>query len=148
MKKLCCIAVFFSIAITSFGQESIEKLTDPIVAEGKQLYKSEMASWYGTDIFVETYKDKEKAGGYFSYSENNVAKCIFFSKGENPKVIVTISFDSSYSTKTAKPDLTEREFTQSEYDLFIIRSKALKIINSDTLFKSYKNTSLNLIPLI
>lgn len=44
--------------------------------------------------------------------------------------------------------MTERSFTINESDLYIIRRVALATINSDTLFKTYKNTNLNLIPLI
>ncbi|HEX7903380.1 MAG TPA: hypothetical protein VF487_05840 [Chitinophagaceae bacterium] len=140
------LMTLFSISV--FGQDNPTELANPIVDEGKRLYKSEMASWYGTDLFLESYKDRSNIGGYFSYSDNGIAKCIFFSKTDKPKVIGTISFDSTYSTKTAKKDLTEREFTSSEGDLYSIRKTALATINSDTLFKTYKNTNLNLIPLI
>jgi len=126
----------------------LTKKTQPIVDEGKLLYKSEMASWYGTDIFLENYKQRENIGGYFSYTENEASKCIFFSKSDNPKVIGTISFDNTYNVKTANTDLTERDFTKTENDLYEIRKLAFKEIQSDTLFKTYKNTSLNLIPLI
>jgi uncharacterized protein with ParB-like and HNH nuclease domain len=105
-------------------------------------------SWYGTDLFLEKYKDRENIGGYFSYTDSNFAKCIFFSKADKPKVIGTISFDSTYNTQTATIDLAERSFTKNENDLYEIRKLALKEINSDTLFKTYKNTNLNLIPLI
>lgn len=44
--------------------------------------------------------------------------------------------------------LIEREFTKTENDLYEIRKIALTEINSDALFKTYKNTNLNLIPLI
>jgi hypothetical protein len=107
-----------------------------------------MASWYGTDIFVENYKERANIGGYFSYTENETSKCIFFSKADTPKVIGTISFDSTYNTKTAKTEIFEREFTKLESDLYTIRKIALVTINSDTLFKTYKNTNLNLVPLI
>ena len=100
------------------------------------------------DIFLEKFKETEKIGGYLSYSDNDIAKCIFFSKGDNAKVIGTISFDSTYNVQTAKSDFAERKFTKTESDLFTIRSIALKTINSDTVFKTYKNTSLNLIPII
>lgn len=147
MKIIICIATFL-YAYNSFAQPSVEEQTRPIVDEGKRLYRSEMASWYGTDIFIEKYKDRENIGGYFSYEESSLAKCIFFSKGEHPKVIGTINFDSTYNLQTATSDLTERDFTKQEFDLFTIRSTALRIINSDSLFKTFKNTSLNLIPLI
>jgi hypothetical protein len=136
------------ISLSAFGQDNLTTLAKPIVDEGKRLYKSEMASWYGTDIFVENYKERANIGGYFSYTENETSKCIFFSKADTPKVIGTISFDSTYNTKTAKTEIFEREFTKLESDLYTIRKIALVTINSDTLFKTYKNTNLNLVPLI
>jgi len=136
------------LTFTAFGQKDLTEKTEPIVAEGKLLYKSEMASWYGTDLFLEVYKQRENIGGYFSYNENEIAKCVFFSKNENPKIIGIISFDNTYSTKTAKTDLTERNFTKREADLYQIRKIALAEIQTDTLFKTYNNTNLNLIPLI
>ncbi len=136
------------ISFSAFGQDNPTTLAKPLIDEGKRLYKSEMASWYGTDLFLESYKDRDNIGGYFSYSDNETAKCIFFSKSDRPKVIGTISFDSTYNSKTAKTDLSEREFTKLENDLFKIRENTLVSINSDTLFKTYKNTNLNLIPLI
>lgn len=146
--KVYCTLVLLIIPFFIFSQNEIEKITSPIIEEGKLLYKSEMASWYGTDIFLEQYKERDKIGGYFSYLDKAVAKCIFFSKEEKPKVIGTISFDSSYNVQTAQSDLTERDFTKMEYDLYTIRSNALKIINSDTTFTIYKNTNFNLVPLI
>ena len=92
----------------------------PIVDEGKRLYKSEMASWNGTDLFLENYKDRANIGGYFSYTIDEISKCVFFSKVDRPKVIGTISFDSSFSTKSSKIDLTERDFSNYENDLYAI----------------------------
>jgi hypothetical protein len=138
------------LTINVFGQKNPTEEAQPIVAEGKLLYKSEMASWYGTDVFLENYKDRENIGGYFSYSENDTAKCVFFSKSENPMVIGTISFDSSYDVTKAKTDLTERVFTEAENDLYQIRKIALTELqtNGDGLFKFYENTNPNVIPLI
>src|SRR5690606_29181531 len=75
---------------------------------------------------------------------------VFFSKEENPKVIGTISFDSTYNLETAIVDLTERMFTEIENDLYQIRQIALKELISDKedFFKFYPNTNPNLIPLI
>lgn len=107
-----------------------------------------MASWYGTDVFVEQYKNRANIGGYFSYVENNVPKCVFFSKEENARVIGTVSFDETYDTKTAKTQLTERTFSDVESELYIIRKKALTAMEHDTIFKTYKGTNLNLVPII
>jgi hypothetical protein len=145
-KVLTCILTLLSLHV--LGQNNPTAEAQPIVPEGKLLYKSEMASWYGTDLFVENYKDRDNIGGYFSYSDNEFAKCIFFSKADKPRVIGTITFDSTYNTRTANLSLTERDFTTTENDLYEIRKLALAEINADTLFRTYKNTNLNLIPLI
>ena len=143
------IIIFTLFALNVLAQNNLVKEAQPIVAEGKLLYKSEMASWYGTDLFVEKYKDMQNIGGYFSYTENEVSKCVFFSKSDNPKVIGTISLDETYNVKAAKIDLSEREFTPYENDIYQIRKLALAEIISDTaLFKQYENSNLNLIPLI
>ena len=149
MKKVLII-ILTLLTISVFGQKNPTDEAQPIVAEGKLLYKSEMASWYGTDLFLENYKNRENIGGYFSYTDNDIAKCIFYSKAENPKVIGTISFDSTYDVKTAKIDLMERDFTKTEDDLYQIRKIARDelITNSDGLFKFYQNTNPNIIPLI
>ena len=141
--------VFAFLTLTVLAQKNPNKEAEPIVAEGKLLYQSEMASWYGTDLFVENYKNRENIGGYFSYTENGISKCVFFSKSDHPKAIGTISFDDTYNLKTAKIDLTERDFTKHEDDIYQIRKLALDEINADkTLFKQYENSNLNLIPLI
>jgi hypothetical protein len=143
---LCLFTVLFGFSC--LGQSNIDNKTTAIIEEGKMLYKSEMASWYGTDIFMEKYSEKEKIGGYLSYTQNETSTCIFYSKDENPKVLGTISFDADFKVETAKTDWAEREMTGNELDLYKIRTEALKIINSDTLYKRYDNTNLNLIPLI
>lgn len=147
MKILLTISLAL-LSLMTFSQNDPTAAAQPVVAEGKLLYKSEMASWYGTDLFLENYKKQENIGGYFSYTEEGRAKCIFFSKAEKPRVIGTISFDSTYNTKTSNVSLAEREFTSNENTLYEIRKTALTIINTDTLFKTYNNTNLNLIPLI
>jgi len=147
MKNIFQIILIILFSINCFSQ-NIDKQKAEVVAEGKLLYKSEMASWYGTDLFMEKYKEKENIGGYLSYSNGNLSKCIFFSKGENPKVIGTISFDETYNPKTANSSFDERTFSQEELDLYTIRKNALTAINSDTIFKQYENTNLNLIPII
>jgi hypothetical protein len=137
------------LSSTSLAQDKSDQMTDSIIKEGKELYKSEMASWYGTDIFLERFKDqKQNMGGYFSYQENNLTNCIFFAKGENPKVLGTIKFDSTYNVNKAQVDSQPRAFTIGESDIYTIRQLALKEIAGDTLFKTYKDTRLNIVPLI
>ncbi|WP_426276029.1 hypothetical protein ACN9MN_14510 [Chryseobacterium sp. S-02] len=139
------LAVLFILIVVSFNAQNLGKISKEINEEGIALYRSEMASWYGTDLFVANYKKKENIGGYFSYVDD-VPKCIFFSKDQ--KVIGTISFPTNYDPKNANLDLKEREFTPIETEYFTIRQNALKRIQNDTIFKVYKNTNLNIVPLI
>jgi hypothetical protein len=146
MKRIVIVLYCTLVSASAWAQTP-----QSIVAEGKMLYRSEAASWYGTDVFLEKLKSKSAAsGGYFSYSDSDdgKVKCVFFSKGATPKTVAVISFDSTYNVNAAQIDTSARAFTQNEADLYSIRKKALDIINSDTLFKTYRNSSLNIIPLI
>lgn len=149
MKKVL-IFIFALATVPAFGKKNFDKQNREVLEEGTRLYQSEMASWYGTDIFMERFKDKTKIGGYFSYVENNLAKCLFFSKDEQPKVLGTISFDSTYNIYTADVDLKERAFTALEASIYLLRQSAMEVIMNDKeeFFRSYKNTNYNIIPLI
>jgi len=111
------VLIFTILSVHVLGQDDPTVATQPIVAEGKLLYKSEMASWYGTDLFLEKYKDRSAIGGYFSYQDQDLSKCIFFSRTERPRVIGTISFDSTHNLQTAIVDMSERDFSKTEQDL-------------------------------
>jgi hypothetical protein len=147
MNKILFLLLVIS-TYTSLAQENPTTLAQPIVDEGKRLYRSEMASWHGTDIFLEKYKNRENIGGYLSYTAGNTATCIFFSKSETPVVIGTMTFDSTYNLNNVKTELTERPFSSTEQDLYAIRKQAMITITTDTMFRTYKNTNLNLIPII
>ncbi|MEZ4772703.1 MAG: hypothetical protein R3D00_05915 [Bacteroidia bacterium] len=60
------------LTLSVFAQKNPTEEAAPIVAEGKLLYKSEMASWYGTDLFLEKYNNRDHIGGYFSYTDESV----------------------------------------------------------------------------
>lgn len=140
------LAVVFVLYAVSFQAQNLKKLSKEINEEGIALYRSEMASWYGTDVFKANYNKMENVAGYFSYIDESVPKCIFFSK-EN-KVLATIAFPTNYNPKDAKLDLKEREFTAIENEYFTIRQNALQRIKTDTIFKFYQNTNFNIVPLI
>jgi len=148
MRKIFFITILI-IACQNLRAQDLQQIRDSIVTEAKQLYRSEMASWYGTDIFLEKYSNKENIGGYLSYADGDLTRCIFFSKSEMPRVIGTMTFDQSLSVKSATADLSERDFNATENELYKIRLAAYNILNSrDEFFKYYKNTSLNVIPII
>jgi hypothetical protein len=139
---------FFSFSLSSRAQEDLNELAKPIVAEGKLLYRFEMASWYGTDIFLEKYPNRQNLGGYVSYPFGALTRCVFFSRADVPKIIGTISFDSTFNVTTATADLTEREMNEIEKEYYALRKACMQVVNNDTLFKSYNNTNLNLIPIL
>ena len=41
----------------AFAQKGLQKKIDAVVAEGKLLYRSEMASWNGTDLLLNHFKE-------------------------------------------------------------------------------------------
>jgi hypothetical protein len=149
-KKLLSAVVFLFLPITIFSQNiDLEKKAQEITEEGKYLYRLETAAWYGSDIFMENFKERESIGGYFSYIDKDTPKCLFFSKGENPKVSGVVSFGDIKVVETATIDFKQRGFKENEKHLYAIRRKALTEIQQDTiLFKTYAHASLNLIPVI
>ncbi|WP_029906903.1 hypothetical protein [Prevotella sp. 10(H)] len=146
MKKQLLSLLLLLISLNSFGQLDLTKVAEEIVAEGKYLYQLEMAAWSGTDIFNKSFKEPRRIGGYFSFMDKNRPKCLFFSKGEKPRVLGVVSFGDISIIETATIDFKERDFKKFEKELYTIRAKAFEEIQQDTLFKAYNNTSLNLIP--
>ncbi|TPE45373.1 hypothetical protein FJM65_04885 [Pontibacter mangrovi] len=150
MKQNILLFLIFMATASVSAQNRVNKKTEAqVINEGYKLYRSELASWHGTDLFLQNYPHlREKAGGYFSYESNDSVKCIFFSKGDVPQSLVSFTFDKSFNVQKAKALEQTRPFTELENDLYQIRKAALAEINADTLFKTYNNTSLNLVPLI
>lgn len=147
MKRPLILLLSF-VTTTLFAQDDLPRQARENVAEGKLLYRSEMASWYGTDLFLEHHKNRRDIGGYFSYTDSGFAKCVFFSNAAVPQVIGTIYFDSTYNTRTASIVLRERPLTSYENDLYVIRKKTMELLTEGDFYKSYEHTNPNLIPLI
>lgn len=149
MRYLIFLALILLSANINAQSNTTEEV-QPILDEGKLLYKSEMASWYGTDLFLEKYAERENIGGYFSYTEADSSKCVFYSSADIPEVIGTVIFDSTYDLNKARIELNVRNFTAYESNLFEIRNTALSLLinNSDEFFLFYQNTNPNVIPLI
>lgn len=150
MKQLTCLCISLCFGILLHAQETNnKKQVDSIVQEGKALYRSEMSSWYGTDIFLEVAKhQRDNIGGYFSYADKTITRCIFFSKSAQPEVIGSVAFGTTFNTATAITDTATRPFTPYETSIYAFRKNALEVIKNDTFFKVYKNTDLNLIPIV
>jgi hypothetical protein len=57
MRKVLIVILTLAIGTNSYGQSKEEK---EIIKEGTKLYKTEMASWYGTDIFLAKFSDRRE----------------------------------------------------------------------------------------
>lgn len=148
MKNILTGLLLFLMSFGFVQSQDFDELSEPIVKEGKLLYKSEMASWIGTDLFMEKYPDKSRAGGYLSYTENGKNINIFFSRDEIPVVIASFSFDDDFNKNTVAIDIQDRNFTENEIKLYRLRLKTLEVVNESTdFFKHYQNSNYNLIPL-
>jgi len=146
MKHIIPLLFFALVTFDGVAQAELEQ---KIVTEAKKLYKSEMASWYGTDIFMAKFQDKRaRARGYFSYSDKKRSTCVFFSDDQPRKILASFTFDSTYNINTAIVDGVEREMNSLEADLVSIRTVALEEHQKDrALFKSYQKMNPNFIPL-
>lgn len=148
MKLQIAVVFLLFVSITNFAQSKIDKLKEHTLQEGVLLYQSEKASWHGTDLFIGKYKNAADIGGYVSYTEGDIPKCVFTSKNDKTLVIGTVSFNKSFDLSKAKIDLTERKANALEQEYLNLRSKVVEAFQTDTIFKYYKNTGLNIVPLI
>lgn len=148
MKKIVYSTIFiFLFSANLFAYQNQQE--QAIVDEGKKLYSIEMATKYASDALLEKYPEqKDNVSDIVSYPEKQFTKCVFISKGDNPLVIATVLFDSTFNIAAATIDKTERPLTVIENNISIIKKAALQLVNSSILFATYKNTSLHLIPLI
>jgi len=135
--------------ISKAQTKDLSKIADSITNEAQVLFKSEWASWYGSDIFSEKCKTRRPlSGGYISYDTGTGLNNVFFSKGPDPKILATISFGYDFNNDNYKLDTADRKFTSLEKDLYTIRQTVYADIKTDTLYKNYNNSSLNAIPII
>ncbi len=150
MKAIIIFLLLIFACSTLFAQEKdLNKIADSIYNEGMRLYKSEWASWHGTDVFREKCTSlQNRSTGYLSYDNGSGLINIFFSEGTDPKVLSTISFEYDLDAKNYKLDTVSRSFNAIESNLYAIRQTALKEMAKDTFFRHYDNTNLNLIPII
>lgn len=150
MKNFIAI-VFLLIAAKTVSAQQIDltKVADSISTEAETLYRSEWASWHGSDIFGEKCAAQRlRAGGYISYDTGKGLNNVFFSRDAEPQVLATISFGYGLNKDNYKLDTTARKLTPAEKELYTIRQAVVVDINKDTLYKRYQHTNLNPVPII
>ncbi|RVT98210.1 hypothetical protein EOD41_17720 [Mucilaginibacter limnophilus] len=144
-------ALFIMLAFTSVSAsaQNLRKIEAEITDEANAMYKSEWASWYGTDVFQEKCANiKGQQGGYLSYDNGSGLINVFYSKEELPQVIATINFGYGFDANKYFLDTLKREFNKQEKALYGMRKAAIDVMYSDTTFKYYQKSSLNPVPLI
>ena len=149
MKIPCLTVIALLLTINAFAQKpDLAAVADSIEKEGKMLYRSEMASCYGADVYLARFKDRRaQLGGYLSYETEGGVNNILLTKGADPIVMATITFNDQFDVNNCKMDTISRKLNKQERQLFSMRNAALSIINKDTAtFKLYPNTTFNLIP--
>ena len=150
MKKLLLLFTFINVSLVAIGQQrDLVKIADSIRAEAEVLYRSEFASWYGSDIFSEKCAvRRSRSGGYLSYDNGQGLVNIFYSNSTTPTVLATISFGYDFDPAKYKLDTTDRKLNATETALYNLRKAAITDLQTDTLYKFYRNTSPNPIPVI
>ena len=155
MKRITLVFFLLAAFANTFAQTKyldrkvLDSLADSIETEGKTLYRSEWASWYGTDIFTAKCADRRaRIGGYISYETKAGLYNVFYTKGESPVVLGTIFFGNDFNPEKYTLDTTARGLSTAEKEYYDIRTAAIKRVGTDTVFKYYKNSSLNPVPII
>lgn len=131
------------------GQKGIQVQRAKVLAEGKALYRLEKAAWNGTDMLREQFPEEmEHFGGYVSLLEGNLTHCVFFTDDSIPRLMAIYTFDSTFSFANAVLDRVRQYPTEEELRLRQLRSSAYRHIAQDTIFKVYKNSNLNVVPMV
>lgn len=147
MKQVISI-IFLFLTLQVSAQDSLSKKISETISLGTKLYRLEKSNWYAVSVYAASPENRNNVGGYFSYMQKDSTMCVFFSRDQDPHIIATVSFDSTYNTETAKLIAKNRAFTTFENQLFEMRNEAFVRVYGDTSFVKYPKTNLNLIPLI
>lgn len=147
MNKLITL-FFLLLSLHLYGQKVPEKELAEIYAEGVKLFELEMASWVGSDIFVELEQAPRNAVGYFSYADGPKVVCLFYTDEKPSKVACTITFEEDFNPENAEVDLQSRELTAKEKKIHLLRERAISILMKDERVTYVENASLNLIPIL
>ena len=148
MTKLFLAALFTFTGATAHAQVDLPDEAQEAVRVGKLLYRTEMASWYGSDVFMERFPGRlDSSGGYFSYPNGDHTTCIFFTRDEEPRSLGRFSFDSTFNVNNVMIDANPGALTTLESELFRMRRAAIEVMSNNDYFERYEDMNFNLIPL-
>ncbi len=131
-----------------FAQEKLQDQVKPVIAEGKAIYKLEMANRLGQKLFSAKYKGKDAAEGYVSYVESDNIRLVFYSGGKDQKVLGSVLFDDSFDGEKTTVDVVERSINAQEAQLIKLRTSALSLIQDVSTFTLPENATFSVMPMI
>jgi hypothetical protein len=147
MKKLLLLLTLLP-CLAYAQQPDLKRIADSISAEGWQLYRLEKAAWHGAAKALQQFPGLQTTvGGYFTYESGTRVNCIFYNVPSD-SVVAEVSFDRTLNPEQASAKKQTRPLAPAEKDLLAIRKKALDLLQRDTVFKMYQQTSFNLVPVI
>lgn len=147
--KFKILVFLICILLSIMGNaKPIKKLRRDNLKEGFLLYQLEAASWNATETLFKDFSELAPSiTGYLSYSENNNVKTIFWNSHALDSIVLTITFDSSFSLKNIVIEKSLRIPTRHEKNLMELKSKAINEMEYDSvLFRAYAKTTLNVVP--
>jgi len=149
MKRLFALILVVSTTFGLFGQVKIPtKEINSIVEEGKLLYRCELASRNGLSLVLRNGIEQNDIRGLFSRVSNDTTIWVCYSKDSSPRVLGTVTFDSTSILQNAVVDISTRPFTKPERELFMMNEQAIGFARGEPKILSFENTVMRSIPII
>lgn len=140
--------VLFLVSFNMSHSQNIKK----IESEGVLLYRLEKASWYASDLLMDTYDLLiDSAGGYVSYvNDNDEVVTVIYDKEDPSLILLRFTFDQIPQPEPKNTEPIPSEATPIEKELISIRQLVMQEMesNNDNFFRFYRKTQPNVVPLI
>lgn len=137
---------------TKTSSSNLTAIADSILKEGQFLFRLEKASWHSSDDFIANYKELVSSfKGYFSYElPGDAVYSVFYDQSSPAKVLARYRFANLPKGIDFTVDTKRPEMSSLEKDLFALREGAMVVAieNKDSIFRFYKDTRLNFIPIV
>ena len=149
MNRLCQLFLFMMLLPVVQAQDDLPREAAEAVRIGRLLYRSELASWNASDLFMQRFAHKrETGGGYLSYAHGDSTTCLFFVGGTEPRSVLSFTYGHEFRNSEVAVDSTSGPLSEAELVLWGMRQAAMEVVRSKDLFQMYEHMNFNLIPLI
>lgn len=134
--------------LNSFAQDNLQQEARSAIAEGKQIYRLELANRLADKVFKSKYQGKEKPAGFITYTEGDNTKAIFYNNNNETTAIAVLTFDKDPGEKTALFELSDRKLNSTERQLIELNIAAKKVLMDASTFTAPPGTHLSSIALL